>query len=277
MLPLLLASLAFSSEPFAAAQKAYSEADAGRVLALYREAGAKDARDYALIGKAWYLKGDFDKAASELGRAVADEPGSAEYHLWLGRALGRRAENAPVFYAPGLAVQSRKAFEKAVELAPASTDALSDLLEYYRNAPGFLGGGMDKARALVPRIRASSLAQGLLAEALLAEQRKDFTSAGSLYEKAASADPSNAGRLIDLAGFYVRRERWADADGAFDRAAAIDPGSAALMFARAEAYLTSGRKPEEARRLLLLYLDARLTPDDPPRREAEKLLAKVSK
>ena len=38
--------------------------------------------------------------------------------------------------------------KKSVELNPKNTEALSDLFEYYLEAPGFLGGGLDKAEAI---------------------------------------------------------------------------------------------------------------------------------
>jgi hypothetical protein len=45
-----------------------------------------------------------------------------------------------------------------------------------------------------------------------------------------------------------------------------------LLFDRAEIYIHSGRNLETARSLLKQYLSKPLTPDDPPRQEAEKLL-----
>ena len=95
-----------------------------------------------------YERGEYKKASDILEQAVRQSPSDFELHLWLGRAYGRRAETSSFFTAPGLAVKSRRSFEQAVALNPKSREAGGDLLDYYLGAPGFLGGGIDKARAL---------------------------------------------------------------------------------------------------------------------------------
>lgn len=49
-------------------------------------------------------------------------------------------------------MECRKAFERAVQLNPSNVEALNDLFEYYLEAPGFLGGGLDKASDAANRI-----------------------------------------------------------------------------------------------------------------------------
>lgn len=264
---LALASL-LAATPFEEASAAYARADAATVIALYRRTPPATAREYALLGKALFLNQDFAKAAEAFARAVEQEPDRAEYHLWLGRATGRRAERASPLRAPALAVETRKHFERAVELDPRNVEALSDLFDYYGNAPGFLGGGESKAAALLSKVRALDVAQALYLEAKLAEKRKDWVAAEAALKKAASA--GEPGRRLDLARFYVRRGRLGDAEAVFQT---VDPNYPPLLYARAEALMASD--PAEARRLLNRYLTLPLAPDFPTRREAEKLLAKI--
>ena len=47
------------------------------------------------------------------------------------------------------------------------------------------------------------------------------------------------------------------------------------MFAKADLYIKSKRNLDVARDLLKRYLSSTLTPDDPPRADAEKLLKQV--
>jgi hypothetical protein len=47
------------------------------------------------------------------------------------------------------------------------------------------------------------------------------------------------------------------------------------MYAKADLYIRTGRNLEAAKALLERYLNATLTPEDPPRAEAVKLLRKV--
>src|SRR5581483_6926239 len=113
---------------------------------------AKDSEVYELIGRNFYMQGDFKKATEAFEKAVAADPAKSNTTLWLARAYGRRAETSAMFTAPSYASKARQYFEKAVQLDSRNIEALSDLFEYYTEAPGFLGGGMDKAQALIPKM-----------------------------------------------------------------------------------------------------------------------------
>ena len=228
-----------------------------------------------LAGKSAFMLGDFKKSTELLERASTIDSGKSEYFHWLGKALGRRAETASFLTAPTLAVECRKAFERAVQLNPSNVEALNDLFEYYLEAPGFLGGGLDKAEALAKRIAPLNTAEHHFALAKLAEKRKDTKTAEQEYRKPVQADPGEAGRLIDLARFLARHGRLPESDRLFQDAQRLAPGAANVLFARASVLVETKRDPREARRLLELYLKTPLTPDDPPRDEARKMLAKL--
>ena len=100
-----------------------------------------------------YAAEDYERAIELLEQAVQTEPSCAECAHQLGRAYGRLAENSSWFAAMGLAKKSRVAFENAVALDPSNAQALEDLIRFYRDAPGFLGGGGDKADSLESRLR----------------------------------------------------------------------------------------------------------------------------
>lgn len=203
---------------------------------------------------------------------MAADPPNAEYCLWLARAYGRRAETSSPFTAPGQASKAKQYFEKSVALDPHNVEALSDLFEYYLEAPGFLGGGMDKALVMVSRIAAINPAEGHWAEARIAEKRKEYGDAEAQLRRAIDAAPQKIEKLIDLARFLARQGRIQEADQSLARAEAIAPGTPRLMYARADIYIRTGRNLDEARQLLQRYLACKLTPDDPPRSEALKLL-----
>ena len=57
-----------------------------------------------------------------------------------------------------------------------------------------------------------------------------------------------------------------------DRAARIAGDSPRLLYAKAELYIQQKRNLEVARGLLKRYISSDLTPDDPPRADAAKLL-----
>ena len=102
--------------------------------------------------------------------------------------------------APGFATKARQFFERAAQLNPNNLDAQSDLFEYYLEAPGFLGGGFDKASANGrPDIARSTPPRAIWAQAKLAEKRKEFPSAEAQLRRAVELAPKQIGRLIDLA------------------------------------------------------------------------------
>ena len=260
------------SPPLEQARKLYNLTNFDESLKVLQAVPAKDGAVYALIGRNYYMLGDQKRASEMLERAVAADPSNSEYALWLGRAYGRRAETSSPFTAPGYASKARQNFEKAVQLDAHSSEALSDLFEYYVEAPGFLGGGMEKARALVPKIAAVSPAEGHWAEFRIAEKRKEYGDAEEQLHRAIDAAPQQVGKLIDLAKFLARQGRIQEADQSLARADAIAPGTPRLMYARADLYIRTGRNRSQARELLQRYLGSKLTPDDPPRSEALKLL-----
>ncbi len=230
----------------------------------------------ALRGRNYFMKNDFKQATAYLEQAVARDADNSDFHLWLGRAYGRRAETSTFLTAPGQASKARHHFERAVELNPKNTEALGDLFEYYLQAPGFLGGGHDKAAALIAKIAALDPAERHFAEARLAEEKKDWGRAEAHLRRSAELAPNQIGRLIDLAKFFAKRGKPHESEAAFARAAQINPESPKLLFERAQSYVEQGQKLPEARRLLERYLKAKLTPEDRPLEEARKLLEKVA-
>lgn len=232
---------------------------------------AKDAAVYELMGRDYYMQGDYKRSTEAMEKALASEPGVAGHALWLGRAYGRRAETASLFTAPGYAAKARQYFERAVELDPRNLEALADLFDYYLEAPGFLGGGMEKAQRTAAQIAQLSPAEGYLAKAKLAEKRSEYSTAEAHLRSAVEAAPQQIGKLIELARFLVKQGRVQEADQSLARAEKIAPDSPRLMLAKADLYIRTGRK-QQAREILERYLSGRLTPDDPPRSEALRLL-----
>lgn len=257
------------------ARKLYNQTDFDQSLKILRAIPAKDAAVYELMGRNYYGQSDFKPATEALEKAFNTEPSNAEYALWLGRAYGRRAETSSPFTAPGHASRARQYFEKSVELNPRYLDALSDLFEYYCEAPGFLGGGMDRAQATAQKIAAVSPAEGLRAQAQLAERRKEYASAEEHLRRAIEVAPQQVGRFIDLARFLAKQGRMQEADQNLARAEKVAPNSPRLLYVRADIYIKSGRNLSVAKDLLKRYLSCKLTPDDPPRSDAQKLLRRV--
>jgi len=264
-----------SSPEFEQARKLYGLTDFDGSLKALQAIPQKDAAVYTLMGRDYYMLGDYKRATEVLDRAIAADASSAEAYLWAARAYGRRAETSSPFTAPGQASKARQYFEKSVQLDPKNVEAMGDLFEYYLEAPGFMGGGIDKAHALAVRMGAISPSEGHWAEAKIAEKRKEYSTAEAQLRSAIDAAPQQVGKIVELAKFLARQGRIQEADQSLAKADAIAPGAPKLMFARADIYIRTGRNRQQARDLLRKYLNSRLTPDDPPRAEALKLLKQV--
>ena len=83
------------------------------------------------------------------------------------------------------------------------------------------------------------------------------------------------GRLIDLARYLAKQGRVQESEAVFDQAQKLDPDSPKVLFWRAKTYVQEKQNLDKAQALLKRYLQSNLTPDDPSREEAEKLLKKT--
>jgi len=257
------------------ASQLYQHTDYENSLRVLAADPRPDAADHFLSGQNYFMSGDYNKAIASFEKAVGIAPGNSDYELWLGRAWGRRAETGSWVTAMSAASKARQCFEKAVALDPHNHEAKNDLFTFYLNAPAFLGGGMDKAEAAARSIARERPAEYESEEAQLADRKKDFAAGEAHLRRSMELAPSEPGRVLDLARYLAKRGRFEESDALFERAGKMAPGQPKVVFAIASAHIETRRNLEEARRLLRDYLHAGLTPDDPPRQEAEKLLRRA--
>jgi len=92
--------------------------------------------------------GKYDAALPLIQEAVQLSPEDSVYHHLLGKCYGRIAEQATWIKAIKFATKTMVEFQKAVDLDPNNTEALRDLMEYYRQAPKFLGGSTVRAEEI---------------------------------------------------------------------------------------------------------------------------------
>jgi tetratricopeptide (TPR) repeat protein len=235
----------------------------------------KDAATMQLIGQNYFMVAEYKKATEWFERAAAMEPENSQILNWLGRTYGRRAETSGPFTAPVYASKARQMFEKAVALDPSNKEATGDLLDFYLDAPGFLGGGSEKAEALVKTIARVDPAEGHYAQAVIADRRKQYDAAEEQLRRAAEAAPRQVGRVMALAKYLAKRGRIDESEAMFERAARMAPNDPRVLFERASTYVQEQRNLGQAREMLERYLRSPLTADDPPREQAEALLKKI--
>jgi len=256
------------------AENFYKHTDFAASLTLL-DKHSSDAATNFLVGRNYFMMGEFKKSIEFLLKATTGQPRNSDYMDWLGRAYGKRAETSNPLLAPGLASKARQAFEKAVDLDPKNPEALSDLFDYYLEAPGFLGGGMDKAMNIAEKTSAIDPAEGYFQGAKLAQKRKEYDSAEDHFRSAIAVAPKQVGHLIALARFLATQGRIRESDAVFAEAQTVNPNSARLWFARADVLISQKRNLDEAKALLQKYVSASISVDDPPKDEARRLLKQV--
>ncbi|HTB13004.1 MAG TPA: tetratricopeptide repeat protein [Bryobacteraceae bacterium] len=257
------------------ANNLYLQTEYQQSLAILQAAPEKDAAALQLTGQNFFMLGEYKKASDSFEKAAALDPNNAKLTHWMGRAYGRRAETANPFSAPGLASKTRQMFEKAVELDPTDKDALGDLLDYYLDAPGFLGGGMHKAEMLAQMILKEDPAEGHYAQGLVADKQKEYATAEQQFRRAVELGPRQVGHILVLARYLANHDHVKESDALFEQAARMAPNNPRVMFDRAATYIREKRDLDTARKLLEQYLEAPLTPEDPPRQRAMAMLKQL--
>ncbi|MCX6621403.1 MAG: tetratricopeptide repeat protein, partial [Acidobacteria bacterium] len=247
----LACSIVFAGGPeFERAHRLFNYTDYEGALRILAASNPADGASLLLAGRSYYQMGDFKKSSELFLKAVAAEPSNSNYYLWLGRAFGRRAETSSFLTAASYATKARENFERAVALNPKSQEALMDLFEYYLQAPGFLGGGFEKARGISQKLNQLDPAEYSYAQARLAERRREFGQAEQQLRRAVDLAPRQAGRVADLAKFLANQGRFEEADRAWQQAERIAPDSPKVMFERASTYVSTKRNLQQARELL---------------------------
>lgn len=169
---------------------------------------------------------DADAAVDHMEEAVDLNPKSAEYQYGLGAALGIKARDAGVIKQAFLAPRVKGAFEKAVQLNPKLVEAHVGLVEYYRRAPGIMGGDMAKAWSEAEIVVGLDEFRGrsLKANLFLAE-KKSAEAAQEL--RLLTANKPKEWRAWRTAGIFYWRNQMADeAVASFEKYTVLRPDTA---------------------------------------------------
>ncbi|WP_263357454.1 tetratricopeptide repeat protein [Acidicapsa ligni] len=273
---------AYAADSLATANAALQAGKADEATKLLQDAlhsDAKNAEANNLLCRVEYSLQQWNDAAGHCEKAVTLKPGDARYHLWLGRAFGEKADHVSFISAYSLAKRAREEFETAVKLDPHDADALSDLGEFYKEAPGAVGGGIDKAQGIAKQLDAVDPARAHNLRGEIAEKQKDLDAAEKEF-KAATTGPGAALQWMELANFYRRHERWSDMEAAIksgQAAAGHDKYGALALFNGASILARTNRQPQLAIKLFTEYIASPDKTEDAPAFDALARLARLRK
>lgn len=251
-LTLLAASACFSSvyaHEYEALMKAkkYAEVEKAVATKLSTEANNPD----ALVAKTELIlvegkESRLDEAVKIAEQCIANNPKNSECHESLGNVLGTKAMRGGVMSAITYVGKIRDAFKKAIELDPNNFSARSSLMQFYLQAPGFVGGGTDKAKALIIETIKFSPAAGALLQASLDlyEDNFDRASSTALAVNTANAEPlakHQRNVLSNIGHALVNNKKMQEAEKIFRELCNRFPESALGFYGMGKVLLEQGK------------------------------------
>ena len=203
----------------------------------------KDLQALFIMARYREAAGEFEAALALTERLLAINPKNADYHCLLAFIYGRQVVRAGLFRKLGLIRRIKREAETALRLNPNHIEARLILIEYFRLAPGIVGGDKNKARALAEEVVKLDPVRGYIAQANFAHEKEKTSEMAELYKKAVEANPQSYHAVITMARFYTygaqRNFEFAEKNAA--EAMKLDPLRAAAYSLLAQGYARQER------------------------------------
>jgi tetratricopeptide (TPR) repeat protein len=242
---------------------------------LFATRHPQDAEAAYLLGKTCLFQRQYGRATEWLERATALAPRRADGYFWLARTYAQTAKQASFLRKPGLMRKAKAAWDQAVALDANSLEARADLVEYYLQAPGFMGGSVDKAREQAAEIQRRDAVAGALAYATIARNRQDRVGAEQKLEDAIRRAPADPRPRLALGALYQDEQKWDSAFDAFEAVIQAKPDDGDALYQIGKTGALSGRRLERAEECLKRYLGYSPGFDSPPLANAHFRLGTV--
>ena len=273
VLSLSLCMPALAADPYSSVRVALNSGRADYALALLGNDTSPTAEN--LRCRVYYSEERWDLAVQACEASVRGNPNSSDYHLWLGRAYGEKAEHALFITAYDLAKHVAREFEAAVQLDKKNLEALSDLGEFYAEAPSVVGGGRDKALKVAATLQELDPSRYHMLLAQIAERDHDYATTDNEIHLAIRATPDPSEGWFDLASFYRRRARWPEMLDAVHKGQTTDVHHGPALLDGAQNLRRSGRELDLAATLARTYLNGGHLSEAAPAFRAHWLLGEL--
>ena len=251
-------------------EKKYAEA---KTLLKPIKAGDKDyaaARYY--LGRIAYGEQKFDDAIDLFEEAIEVNDKVADYHYWLGNAIGTAIQDANVFKQGMMAPKIKASYEKTVALDPNNIGAYQGLISYYSQAPSVVGGGIDKAYATADKLKKINPGAGCRAKANIYVSDKKIDEAEKELKEAVKVEPANFTGLIQ---FYTNQKRYNSAFAALNEALKKTPDDMLLGYQFGRTSAISGEQLAQGETYLKKYLSYKPKENEPSLAGANMRLGQI--
>jgi len=203
------------------------------IATLSPVAGAQtnDAQTLYQNGRDAIMRGEPDRAAEYLEKAIALKPSNADYHYWLANAYGQVAASAGMFRKMSMAKNAKTEWERAVQLDPDFISARFALLEFHVVAPGMFGGSESAAMEQANEIRKRDPIDGHRAFARIHTAAKKPDLARKEYADMVKKQPASARAHYFLGVYLMLTEKnYKAASDEFESVVRLDPSYMAGYF-----------------------------------------------
>jgi len=267
--------VAFAQPKIEQAKTLYEQGKLEQVKKLLSPVGEKEA-DFAAaqyyLGRVAFDEKKYDDASDYFEEAVEANDKVADYHNWLGNTYGTIAQDANVFKQGMLAPKMKKAWENAIALDAKNLDARTSLIQYYLQAPGFMGGSVDKAKEVANQIIKIQPAEGHRQLGNVYMHEKKTAEAEKEFIEMAKADPAY---VSGLANFYTGQKQYDKAFTLFEEALKKNPDDYISIYQIGKTSALSGQKLDRGEECLKKYLTYTPKQNEPSHAGANMRLAQI--
>jgi len=252
--------------------EAKNNTEAKKILSTIAEGN----KDYAVaqyyLGRIARDESNLDDAADFFEEAVDADPKVADYYLWLGETYAMIAQNANTIKQGILATEMKSAWEKVVELDPSNVEARQALIQFYAQAPSFMGGGIDKAKEMAKEIVKLKPANGHLQLGNIYLRENNPQAAEMEYTEAIKADPTY---FTGLVNFYINQKLYDKAFAYLDDYLKKNPKDYSSIYMIGKVSAISGLKLDKGEECLKKYMAYKPKPNEPSYAGANMRLGQI--
>lgn len=274
LLFLIITSLG-QAQPIADAKTLFEEKKYPDVIRLCNKIKDGD-KDYAAsrywLGRVAFNEDRMDDAEEFFEDAIEENDKVADYHYWYGSTLGSIAQKSNMMKQGILAPKIKDAFERTVALDPTNMSAHWGLIEFYTQAPGFMGGSWDKAIETAKGIMKIKKAEGYRALAIVNERQEKVAEAEKNFIAAYKEDPTY---VYTLSNFYQRQKKNAQAFALFDDILKKNPTEMLAVYQVGKLSAVTGDRMDVGEKCLLQYLAYQPKENEPSHAGANMRLAQI--
>lgn len=237
-----------------AAIKAGNSRAARQIAEAALKASPDDAAAHYWLGRAAFAESRWGEATGHFENATKAGPKTSLYFEWFGNALGNEARAASKLRQPFLAKRMKAAWETAIQLDPETVEARASLIQFYVQAPGFMGGSKEKAFATAEEIKRLNPLRGWEEIGRLHERDKRWNEAEQAYLAAAALPAERPFMQFRLALLYASSGQYERSLETYEALAKAHPEERAALFAIGRVAGLSGLRLERGAEALQLYL-----------------------